>query len=238
MCLKKGDIFCFIYFKKNLFQELYVFFQKHVLGKKIERSDSPVDSHFLTQPTVDRLKSIIVSDPCLGDSIIRALMTERESNGNKNDLLQGIFIKSINYLLDQHDTDSHVGEDNNADKEVKDKSENGPEASRRANCAHNKEKVLEILAYYDPLPYWNYLDLRSLLFRLIKLAVLDKDDENIHGFTVDGILSVLCGRTTPYLLDEFSKIYFEVRFVFDFFKMYSGEEIGLGSPKLIHFMRS
>ncbi|XP_059160306.1 zinc finger FYVE domain-containing protein 26-like, partial [Physella acuta] len=71
------------------------------------------------------------------------------------------------------------------------------------------EKVLEILSYYSPEPYLNYLQLRQLLTCLVTATL----NHALPGVTVETLMSAMTGRSTFYLLEEFSQIFQEVSVV-------------------------
>ncbi|KAH9515330.1 hypothetical protein Btru_014177, partial [Bulinus truncatus] len=90
----------------------------------------------------------------------------------------GLYIECMNYLLDKiQDTQSYPKD-------------------------HLWGKLFQILSFYDPVPYWNYLQLRQLFSRLLSIA-------REHQIAPETIASVLMGRKSLYLLDEFCKIFQE-----------------------------
>ena len=68
-------------------------------------------------------------------------------------------------------------------------------------------QLLLILALYNPKPYWNYIQLRQLFSRLLRLCM----GQEVELLALDELLSVLYRVDNTYLLDEMCKIYQEVR---------------------------
>ncbi|KAI8788313.1 zinc finger FYVE domain-containing protein 26 [Biomphalaria glabrata] len=164
----------------DIIQELYRFFQRTVLKISTTHGETPNVS--LSANTLNAIKKILVTSPSLGDSIVRSLMGIKESSEKKiNEILQGLYIECMNYLLDK----------------IKD-----ADISLRESLW---EKLFEILSFYDPVPYWNYLQLRQLFSRLLSMA-------REYHIASERIVSVLIGRTSPYLLGEFCQIFHETSF--------------------------
>ncbi|CAL1527591.1 unnamed protein product [Lymnaea stagnalis] len=176
-CLKEAD--------KTVIQELYTFFKKHVLkvGTMSTEKDS-TRNDFLSAGAVTLIKQTMVISPSLGDSVVKALVCEEENVEKRhNEMLQALYIECMNSLLDKIQQDSQ---------------DEDPE--------YLCDKLLEILSFYNPVPYWNYLQLRQLFTRLLSLST----EHSACHMTPEKIVSAITGRKSFYLLDEFCKIFQEV----------------------------
>ncbi|BFZ12118.1 hypothetical protein BsWGS_15157 [Bradybaena similaris] len=170
-------------------KELYLFFRKHVLKLRSPTSHNEFGGgDFLSKDSIDFLKKTLISQPGLGDSVLKSLMTEEDAaDSRSNELLQGVYLDSVNFWIDK--------------LEGKDK-----HGSSADDVVRYVDSALHILAFYSPVPYWNYLQLRLLFTRLLTLTL----SRSAPSLSPERIVSVICGRQVPYLLDEFCKIYQEV----------------------------
>ncbi|GFR95860.1 zinc finger FYVE domain-containing protein 26-like, partial [Elysia marginata] len=176
--------------KDSSIQELYVFFKEHVLKEKVITGDGKQknESDFLCAATLNLLRKTMLTSPSLCDSVVKGLCVAEESTENRyNERLHGISIDCMNSLLDE------------AEERVKSK-------SRQADVDSLLQRTLEILSFYDPAPYWNYIQIRQLFTRLLTMATRGVSEV----VTAESIVSVLCGRNSVYLMDEFCKIFHEV----------------------------
>ncbi|CAG5123694.1 unnamed protein product, partial [Candidula unifasciata] len=156
-------------------------------GHRTSQIDSG-EGDFLSRDTIDFLKKILMRQPSLGDSVLRSLMTtENAAENRNNELLQGIYLDCVNCWLDK--LEGRKKQNSNAD-----------------DVTRYVDSALHILAFYNPVPYWNYLQLRQLFSRLLTLTL----SGSASSLTPERIVSVICSRQVPYLLDEFCKIYQEM----------------------------
>ncbi|GFO26040.1 Zinc finger fyve domain-containing protein 26 [Plakobranchus ocellatus] len=175
--------------KDSCVQELYLFCKEHVLKEKVLTDlKHSGGSDFLSPQTLRLLRRTMLTTPSLGDSVLKGLWVEEETSENRfNERLHGISIECINSLLDE------------ADERLK-------SGTSQDDMDSLLKRTLEILSYYNPAPYWNYIQIRQLFTHLLTMAT-----RGVSGvLSAESIVSVICGRPSTYLLDEFCKIFHEV----------------------------
>ncbi|XP_035827727.1 zinc finger FYVE domain-containing protein 26 [Aplysia californica] len=174
----------------KVIQELYVYFKRNILKVRTPSLDEDRErGDFLSKATMKELKRTMLTSPALCDSIIRALMPENAKAESRDcEMLQGIYIDCLNSLLDNVEAGISLG-------------------LLESELEQLTSHMLLILASHDPLPYWNYLQLRQLFTRLLRLCL---NQEGLSLLTIEEVVSVLYRRKTTYLLDEVCKIYHEV----------------------------
>ncbi|KAK7103379.1 hypothetical protein V1264_018289 [Littorina saxatilis] len=166
----------------SVLQEVYQYFQRHHGTGQVYSQLAAFDSReSLPRNVSDFVKKKLREHPATGHHLIAFLMPKKHLSDNKDsEALQGLYIQSINGLIDSLP----------------------PEGSKRNELCN---RMFELLAFYDPEPYWNYLQIRQLFTRLITLT--KTDDTN---FSIERIMESLMGCTRAYLMDEFSKLLQEV----------------------------
>lgn len=161
---------------------MYQYFQRHHGTGQVYSQLAAFDSReSLPRNVSDFVKKKLREHPATGHHLIAFLMPKKHLSDNKDsEALQGLYIQSINGLIDSLP----------------------PEGSKRNELCN---RMFELLAFYDPEPYWNYLQIRQLFTRLITLT--KTDDTN---FSIERIMESLMGCTRAYLMEEFSKLLQEV----------------------------
>ncbi|ESP02327.1 hypothetical protein LOTGIDRAFT_238051 [Lottia gigantea] len=195
----------------SIFKELYEFFRKcnDLVPNITELSSSKV----LSKTTLEFLKQFLYSKTDLGHLIISHLMQYEDpmtpnntefitkTTGNdfktrNNEALQGLYLHCINSILDHLDK-----------TEIK-------QSERIAQFS-------KLLGYYNPSAYWNYLQLRQLYTRLIEFC--DKQDSPLSR---NRVISLLMGRHTTYLIDEYCKLEYEILLSVSASKIYVDVRLG------------
>ncbi|KAL5009258.1 hypothetical protein ScPMuIL_014839 [Solemya velum] len=128
------------------------------------------------------LKQTLAANPLLGHNIVSAITFSDPTFKKNNEILQSLYVSTINDLLDNL-LHPEVGKD--SDLKIRD-------------------RVYELLAYFDPEQYGNYLVLRELFDRFLEITSSDGQLLNKNS-----IFSVLMGRDSCYLLDEFCNLSYD-----------------------------
>lgn len=130
----------------------------------------------------DFIKQILRDRPATGHHLISFLMPKKRLSDNKeSEALQGLYLQSINALIDSLPCAGG--------------------AKREEAC----DKIFRLLAFYDPEPYWNYLQIRQLFTRLVTLTRADG-----ANFSVERVMEAVTGRRRGYLMEELAKLLQEV----------------------------
>lgn len=130
----------------------------------------------------------LLDNPLLGHSLINSIYARSKHSQYKknNENLKGLYIKSVNVLLDRI-SNSHQS--------------NIQERTAKV------DKIYRILSLYDPdaQQYQNYLSIRELFAKIYEVSVADNSliDRN-------KVLSVLIGRKSNYLVEEFCKVEYDL----------------------------
>ncbi|KAL8592591.1 hypothetical protein ACOMHN_026521 [Nucella lapillus] len=167
--------------EENTLQGVYQYFQKHHGASQAYSHLAAFDSRESLPQTVSHfLKQKLRDLPATGHHLISLLMPKkRRTDNNESEALQGLYIQSINALVDS------LPASGDRKEEV---------------C----DKIFQLLSFYDPEPYCNYLQIRQLFTRLLMLGKKD-----VAHFTRERIMEALMGRTQGYLMDEFGKLLHE-----------------------------
>lgn len=161
-----------------LWQEVYQYFQKHHGSGQAYSQLAAFDSReSLPRSMLGFLKQMLRDRPATGHHLITFLMpTKHLSDNRESETLQGLYLQSISVLIDSL-----------------------PSAgAKREEMCH---RLFQLLSFYDPEPYWNYLQIRQLFARLISLTKTDSPN-----FSVEKVMEALMGRTRGYLMEEFCKL--------------------------------
>ncbi|KAK6181134.1 hypothetical protein SNE40_009062 [Patella caerulea] len=184
----------------NIIKELYGYLQTTSNQRPISLDLSSKVTHTLSKNTLNFLKQLLLSKTDLGHLIINHLMirdvqekpssntdfSHSDSQGGgdnisrNNETLQSLYVQCINTVLD------HIEKTTIKQQE-------------------KLEQFSKLLGYYDPQPYWNYLQLRQLFTRLLETSGQDGS-----LLSKDTIVSLLIGRKNNYLIDEFCKLEYEL----------------------------
>ncbi|XP_076441937.1 uncharacterized protein LOC143280973 isoform X2 [Babylonia areolata] len=167
--------------EESTLHEVYQYFQKHHGASQAFSHLAAFDSReSLPKVVAAFLKQKLRDQPATGHHLISLLMPKKRMTDNReSEALQALYIHSMNALIDSLPA--------SGDK-------------REETC----EKIFQLLAFYDPEPYWNYLQIRQLFNRLLALG--NKDSSH---FNPERIMEALMGRTRGYLMDEFGKLLHE-----------------------------
>lgn len=168
--------------EESTLHEVYQYYQKHHGAGQAYSHLAAFDSRESLPKTVSHfLKQKLRDQPATGHHLISLLMPKKRMTDNReSEALQGLYIQSINKLID-----------------------NLPASGDRREevC----DKIFQLLSFYDPEPYWNYLQIRQLFTRLLTLGKKD----GAH-FSRERIMEALMGRAQGYLMDEFGKLLHEM----------------------------
>lgn len=163
----------------SVISNVYQYYQKHHGTPVHIYSRQTAES--LPHDVSDFLKKMLLEKPAIGHLLICALMPKKRTADNREcELLQGLYLSCVNSLLDGFEA---AGDDK----------------------AQVCERIFQLLSFFNPDPYWNYLQIRQLFSRLVTLSKKENS-----GFTVGRVMESLMGRCRGYLLEEFGKLLYEV----------------------------
>lgn len=161
---------------------MYQYFQKHHGSGQVYSQLVAFDGReSLPRSVLGFVKQMLKDRPVVGHHLITFLMPKKRLSDNReSEALQGLYLQSISALIDSL-----------------------PSAgAKKEEICH---KIFQLLLFYDPEPYWNYLQIRQLFTRLITLMKTDSSN-----FNIERIMEALMGRTRGYLMEEFCKLLQEV----------------------------
>lgn len=137
----------------------------------------------LSPQTLLFLQETLLSKPVLGSSLIEEILTiGNDSTTKNNDALQLLYVEALNSLLNRiliH-------------------------GSKKKHVADNCDKIYDILSLFNPEAHSIYIPVKQLIIRLLELSKAGEGP--LHKTR---LMSVLIGRSSCYLIEEFCKIDFD-----------------------------